>query len=57
MKNSKNKSLQQFQDDKIGKLENIKKVVGGAKTNTENESSALSNGPHPSPVILGGPGL
>ena len=31
MKNSKNKSLQQFQDDKIENLEKIEKTVGGAK--------------------------
>ena len=51
MKKAKNNNLlQQFESNKIEKLENIKKVVGGAN-NTET-SSADSGTRNPPPEIL-----
>ena len=52
MKKAKNNNLlQQFESNKIEKLENIKKVVGGARNNTET-SSADSGTRNPPPEIL-----
>ena len=51
MKKAKNKSLQQFQDDKIENLEKVEKTVGGARNNT-GTSSADSGTSNPPPELI-----